>query len=148
MPEGGSCQDDVTTACATIGHMEEAETVASDRTDVPDAGGTVNLTAVAKALSDPIRLEMLRMLACGRNCCALPDPSSRGVPGDDEPRGMCVCEFQDRFGLAQSRVSYHVRVLREAGLIRSEERGRWTFHELDREAAAAALRAFRDLLEV
>jgi ArsR family transcriptional regulator len=106
------------------------------------------LTRVAKALSDPIRLRMLDVMAQGRSCCGLPDPSQRGVPGGGDPGGICGCDFQEHFGLAQSKVSYHLRVLREAGLVREEARGKWTFHSIDGKAAAHALAAFRDLMRV
>ena len=104
------------------------------------------LTLVAKALSDPIRLRMLRILAEGRGCCDLPDPASRNVPGKDMPEGICVCEFQEQFGLGQSKTSYHLRVLREAGLVGEEKRGKWSFYTLDHAAAAQALQGFRELL--
>jgi len=106
------------------------------------------MTRVGKALSDPIRLGMLDVMAQGRACCGLPEPSERGVPGTGDPEGICVCDFQDHFGLAQSKASYHLRVLREAGLVREEQRGKWTFYAIDGESAAEALRAFRDLLRV
>ncbi len=58
----------------------------------------------------------------------------------EEPRiGICVCEFEDRFGLGQSKVSYHVRKLKEAGLVREEKRGRWSFYSLERDSAAGVL---------
>ena len=57
-----------------------------------------------------------------------------------------MCEFQERFGLAQSKTSYHLRVLKDAGLVREETRGKWTFYSLDEEAAAAALREIHGLL--
>ncbi|RPI31543.1 MAG: transcriptional regulator [Actinomycetota bacterium] len=82
----------------------------------------------------------------GRRCCELPDPATRGVPGPTDPSGICVCEFQSELGLGQSTTSYHLRVLREAGLVREEARGKWTFYELDREAAEAALARLRGLL--
>ncbi len=104
------------------------------------------LARVAKALSDPIRLEMLDIMAQGRSCCELPDPASRGVPGAQEPSGICVCEFQEQFGLGQSKVSYHLRVLKEAGLMKTETRGKWSFYTIDGEAVAAALEAFHGLL--
>jgi len=88
------------------------------------------LARIGKALSDPTRLEMLDLLAQGRSCCELPEPASRGVPGTAEPPGICVCELQEQFGLGQSRVSYHLGVLREAGLVTVEARGKWTFYEL------------------
>ena len=107
---------------------------------------TIRLARVAKALSDPIRLEMLRLMLQGRGCCGLIDPAERGVPGADEPTGICVCEFQERFELGQSRASYHLRVLKDAGLVNEETRGKWSFYALDREAADATLRAFAGLL--
>jgi ArsR family transcriptional regulator len=112
----------------------------------PDEAAVVRLARIAKALSDPIRLGMLDVMAQGRGCCGLPDPSERGVPGAADPLGVCVCEFQEHFGLAQSKVSYHLRVLREAGIVSEETRGKWSFYALDREAAAAALGEFHAIL--
>jgi ArsR family transcriptional regulator len=106
------------------------------------------LVLVAKALSDPIRLRMLELMVRGRGCCGLPDPASRGVPGSTALRGICVCEFQAELDLSQPRTSYHLRVLREAGLVREETRGKWTFCELEREAAEAALAELRGLLRL
>jgi ArsR family transcriptional regulator, arsenate/arsenite/antimonite-responsive transcriptional repressor len=114
----------------------------------PEAAAADRLTRVAKALSDPIRLGMLDVMAQGRSCCGLPAPSKRGVPGAGDPEGICVCDFQEHFNLAQSKASYHLGVLREAGLVREEARGKWTFYAIDGEAAAQSLDAFRDLLRV
>jgi ArsR family transcriptional regulator len=114
---------------------------------LPDDCQVERMAALAKALADPIRLRMLGLMAEGRGCCGLPDPASRGVPGATDPQGICVCEFQERFGLGQSKTSYHLRVLRDAGLVTEETRGKWTFYELDREAAEQALQAFRDTLQ-
>ena len=113
-----------------------------------DAAEVARLTRAAKALSDPIRLGMLEVMAQGRACCGLPDPAERGVPGAADPAGICVCDFQDHFGLGQSKVSYHLRVLKEAGLVREEARGKWTFYAIDGETAASALGALRDILRV
>jgi ArsR family transcriptional regulator, arsenate/arsenite/antimonite-responsive transcriptional repressor len=113
--------------------------VTVDTTDV------TRLARVAQALSDPIRLKMLGMLSEGRECCSLPDVCTRNVPGDGLPSGICVCEFQEQFGLSQSRTSYHMRVLKDAGLVTEETRGKWTFYQLDREALAEVLQAMQDL---
>ena len=94
------------------------------------------LVALGSALSDPIRVRMLGMMAeaatSGRGCCGLPD---FGVPtrsaGD---ASICVCEFQDVFGMGQSKVSYHVKKLKDAGLISEEKRGKWSFYSLNTEA--------------
>ena len=101
------------------------------------------LVALGRALSDPIRVRMLGLMAAaaveGRGCCELPE---RGVPADvggTEVPGICVCEFEDYFGMGQSKVSYHVRRLKEAGLVHEEKRGKWSFYSLDRENAQALL---------
>jgi ArsR family transcriptional regulator len=94
------------------------------------------LVALGRALSDPIRVRMLGMMAEGRSCCDLPE---LGVPVEDEDKGICVCEFEDYFGMGQSRVSYHMRKLKEAGLVREEKRGKWSFYSLDKDAARALL---------
>ncbi len=75
-------------------------------------------------------------MAEGRSCCDLPD---LGVPVTESAEGICVCEFEDVFGMGQSKVSYHVRKLKDAGLVREEKRGRWSFYSLDREAAEGLL---------
>jgi ArsR family transcriptional regulator len=98
------------------------------------------LVALGHALSDPIRVRMLGMMAevaaSGRGCC---DFADLGVPASDEDRGICVCEFEDHFGMGQSKVSYHMRKLKDAGLVREEKRGKWSFYSLDRQAADALL---------
>ncbi|HKK26738.1 MAG TPA: metalloregulator ArsR/SmtB family transcription factor [Gemmatimonadota bacterium] len=50
---------------------------------------------------------------------------------------ICVCEFADRLDLSQPTISHHLKVLREAGLIRSRQEGTWVFHSVRREAVAA-----------
>lgn len=57
----------------------------------------------------------------------------------DRPR--CVCEIQDEVDVSPSLLSYHLKVLREAGLVRATRRGRWIDYTLapdahDRLAAA------------
>jgi ArsR family transcriptional regulator len=94
------------------------------------------LVALGHALSDPIRVRMLGMMAAGRSCCDFPD---LGVPASGEDAGICVCEFEDLFGMGQSKVSYHMRKLKDAGLVREEKRGKWSFYSLDRQAADALL---------
>ena len=97
------------------------------------------LVALGRALSDPIRVRMLGMMAEGRSCCGtLP---GRGVPADadEEDLGICVCEFEEHFGMGQSKVSYHVKKLKEAGLVRERKRGRWSFYSLNDDAARELL---------
>lgn len=104
-------------------------------TGVDDEERVERLVALGRALSDPIRVRMLGMLAdaasLGRGCCGLPDI---GAPTEEGDASICVCEFQDAFSMGQSKVSYHVKKLKEAGLILEERRGRWSFYSLDRGA--------------
>lgn len=62
------------------------------------------------ALSDKTRLRIVRILM---------DYSE-----------VCVCKFQEVFQTSQPRVSFHLRILREAGLINGEKKGRWTYYRL------------------
>ena len=94
------------------------------------------LVALGRALSDPIRVRMLSMMAEGRGCC---DFSGSGTPAGEGEEGICVCEFEEHFSMGQSKVSYHMRKLKDAGLVREDKRGRWSFYSLDREAAGALL---------
>ncbi len=64
---------------------------------------------VMKALSDPNRVKMIKML---------------------QRRVMCVCELQAALGLAQSTASKHLKVLEEAGLITFSKEGLWVNYRL------------------
>jgi len=101
------------------------------------------LVALGRALSDPIWVRMLAMMADGRGCC---DFSGSGVPADEGDEGICVCEFEEVFGMGQSKISYHMRKLKDAGLVREERRGKWSFYSLDREAAGELLGEAADRL--
>ena len=71
------------------------------------------LVAAFRALADPTRLEILRLLAA-------------------QPGPTCVCDVVDHFDLSQPTISHHLKVLREAGLLRASRRGIWSFYEVDR----------------
>jgi len=64
------------------------------------------------ALSDETRLEIVDMLRSGERC---------------------VCDLTDALDAAQSRLSFHLRVLKDAGIVRDRRDGRWVHYELDRE---------------
>jgi ArsR family transcriptional regulator, arsenate/arsenite/antimonite-responsive transcriptional repressor len=72
----------------------------------------VRMAAVAKALADPVRVELIDMLRkhAGR---------------------VCVCELVPLFDLSQPTVSHHLKVLREAGLLGSERRGLWVYYYVE-----------------
>ena len=110
-----------------------------------DRGRVDRLVALGRAVSDPIRVRMLGMMAGGRGCCILPEC---GVPAEDQDAGICVCEFEAYFGMGQSKVSYHMKKLKEAGLVREEKRGKWSFYSLERATAGALLAETTDHLRL
>jgi ArsR family transcriptional regulator len=113
------------------------------RVEADRDGGVERLVALGRALSDPIRVRMLGMMADGRGCC---DFSGSGAPAEEGDEGICVCEFEEAFSMGQSKVSYHMRKLKDAGLVREEKRGRWSFYSVDREAAGELLGEAADRL--
>ena len=65
------------------------------------------------ALSDETRLEIVRLLSHGERC---------------------VCELQDVLGAAQSRLSFHLKTLKDAGLVTDRREGRWVYYTVNRAA--------------
>ena len=120
--------------------MSTKERGVVEENGVPSDGteelGVDRLVALGRALSDPIRVRMLSMMAEGRSCC---DFSASGVPVEEGEEGICVCEFEEVFSMGQSKVSYHMKKLRDAGLVHEERRGKWSFYSLDRKAAGELL---------
>lgn len=116
--------------------LQKEGVLTSVATDDAEEERIGRLVALGRALSDPIRVTMLGMLADGRGCCDLPNC---GVPAVDQDAGICVCEFERYFDVGQSKVSYHLGKLKEAGLVREERRGKWSFYSLDRQAAGQLL---------
>lgn len=83
-----------------------------------------------KALADPTRLRILELLKSrGRSCC---DLIARNEPG------LCACDIETAVGLSQAAVSHHMGLLRRAGLVDAQKRGRWVYYSRN-EAAIAAL---------
>jgi ArsR family transcriptional regulator len=72
--------------------------------------------ATFRALSDPIRLSILDQLSRDRRC---------------------VCDLQEALDIAPNLLSYHLRILREAGLVVSIRRGRWVDYRLSDDAVVA-----------
>ncbi len=79
----------------------------------------LKVARLGKALADPKRIALLEYLIAPdlSVCCGPPRASNDGV---------CNCELQQVLGIPQATVSYHVRVLREAGLVTEQVRGKWT----------------------
>lgn len=109
------------------------------------------LAEIFKALSDPTRLKLVKLLIeCSPDKCeCLPDEcdcssdesecsSDKGENG----RMLCVNALARRLGVTQSAVSQHLRVLRQAGLVRGERRGPFVHYSLNQ----AGLEQYKALL--
>jgi ArsR family transcriptional regulator len=70
---------------------------------------------VFKALADPARVRAVNQLA------------TRGEP-------VCICELIEPLGLSRPTVSHHMRKLLDAGLVEREQRGKWAYFSLKRDA--------------
>lgn len=96
----------------------------------------VDNVRIAKALSDPIRYQIMMMLVHGEaKCCKV-------TSEDGERVGLCNCEIMAELGLIQSRVSYHMKELVEAGLVIEEPRGKWKHYFIN----TKTVRAFMEQL--
>lgn len=82
------------------------------------AAGAEELAALFKAVADPVRLRLLSMIACH--------------PGGES----CVCDLTPAFAMTAPSISYHLKILREAGLITSERRGTWVYYRVMPEVMA------------
>jgi ArsR family transcriptional regulator, arsenate/arsenite/antimonite-responsive transcriptional repressor len=78
-----------------------------------------NLTLdVFRALADPVRLELLALIA------------ARGP--------ICVCHLEEALPYKQSRISKHLGTLRRAGLVSSRREGTWVYYQLNEDTLAIA----------
>src|SRR4030065_714969 len=68
------------------------------------------LVTIFKALSDETRLRIIKLLEQGE---------------------LCVCDITAALDMVQPKVSFHLNVLKEAGLIRDRKAGRWIHYRHD-----------------
>lgn len=91
-----------------------------------------SLAKIAAALSDPIRLQILSILVKGR------DPSCVSSPHPQLPHALCpYVDVQPKLGnIAKSKLSYHLKELREAGLVEEHRLGKQVFYLVHQETLA------------
>ncbi|HEX3705484.1 MAG TPA: metalloregulator ArsR/SmtB family transcription factor [Mycobacteriales bacterium] len=75
------------------------------------------ISALLKALADPVRLRLMSLIAAAGE--------------------TCVCDLTGPFEVSQPTISHHLKVLRESGLVSSERRGTWIYYRVEREALDA-----------
>ena len=80
-----------------------------------DRAAAERLAALAKALADPIRLQLVDVL--------------RRHAGE-----VCVCELQPLFDVSQPTLSHHLKKLRDAGIVGVERRGLWAYYYVNPDA--------------
>ena len=68
------------------------------------------LVSVFKALSDATRLRIIKLLENGE---------------------LCVCHLVAAFDMAQPKISFHLKVLKEAGLVKDRREGKWMHYRLN-----------------
>ena len=70
----------------------------------------LDLQAGFHALSDPWRLQIIELL---------------------RSQELCVCELMEKLEISQSKLSFHLKILKEAGFLRSRQQGRWIYYSLN-----------------
>ncbi len=84
-----------------------------------------------RALADPLRLKVIELL---------------------RSQELCVCELCEKLNVSQSKLSFHLKNLKEANLICSRQEGRWMYYRLNLaqfvalEQYLAEYRRFGDIL--
>ena len=76
---------------------------------------------------DPIRWEIILLLGRGR--------------------AMNVGDITTQFRISRPAISHHLKVLKDAGIVRSDKIGQEVFYHLDRDRIVAGLRQIADLIE-
>lgn len=71
---------------------------------------SIEITLGFKALSDPIRLQVVELL---------------------REQEMCVCDLRDRIEISSSKLSFHLKTLKGANLVRSRQQGKWLYYSLN-----------------
>ncbi len=66
--------------------------------------------AIFHALSDPLRLQVIELL---------------------RSQELCVCELCEKLDVSQSKLSFHLKNLKEANLVRPRQEGRWIYYRLN-----------------
>ena len=69
-----------------------------------------NFLQTVGALNDETRLKILRFI--------------------DQHGAVCVCDIESTFEMIQSRISRHLKILKEAGFLKVERKGRWAYYAI------------------
>lgn len=82
---------------------------------------------IFKAFCDEKRLSILELLQDGEKC---------------------ACKLMEETGIAQSALSYHMRILCESGLVKGRQDGKWIHYQIDQEGSKRALEILQEITKV
>ncbi|MEY3990256.1 MAG: hypothetical protein RI985_1337 [Chloroflexota bacterium] len=82
-----------------------------------------------KSIAHPVRWRMLELMAMHED-------------------GMCVCDLEAQFDLSQPTISHHLRLMREAGVVVTDQRGTWVYYSIAPEMIQQMASAFAQLIPV
>ena len=68
------------------------------------------ITSGFHALSDPLRIQIIELLRA---------------------QELCVCDLGEHLKISQSKLSFHLKTLKESGLVRNRQEGRWIYYSLN-----------------
>jgi ArsR family transcriptional regulator, arsenate/arsenite/antimonite-responsive transcriptional repressor len=107
----------VDTTGARLGEtLEPVECCVPLAAEVLSDEGALATADLFRALADPARVRIVNLLARSQ---------------DD---AVCVCNLIEPLGLSQPTVSHHMKKLLDAGLVEREQRGKWAYFSLRRDA--------------
>jgi len=89
--------------------LDEVGGVKGLKKHLPPKKSIGKISAIYHALSDPVRLTILYLL---------------------NVQPLCVCVIKDCIGIAGSKLSYHLSIMKEGGLIDSEQQGNWIIYQI------------------
>ena len=86
--------------------------------------GYKNDTIIFKALCDEKRLSILELLKGGEKC---------------------ECVLMEELNIAQSALSYHMKILCESGIVTSRQEGKWTHYTISKSGREYAIKRLTEL---
>jgi ArsR family transcriptional regulator, arsenate/arsenite/antimonite-responsive transcriptional repressor len=87
------------------------------------------LLAALKAVADPTRLRILRLL------------KQKGQCSIGKPSGLCACDIEEQIKLSQPTISHHMAVLTRAGLVLAKKEGLWMWYRRNEQVLKQVTRA-------
>lgn len=86
--------------------------------------GNIKISTIFKALSDETRVDVIRYLQSGEKC---------------------ACNIVDDLEIAQSKLSYHMKILCESGIVESWTVGKWTYYKISNLGSQDAISMLKSL---